>query len=62
MIKVQSTRVLKKSIIFSSLFQVGYYPHNAISPLDGRYNKSVESLNPYFSEAALMKYRVKIEA
>jgi len=34
---------------------------NAISPIDGRYRNKVESLAPYFSEEALIKYRVKIE-
>ena len=33
----------------------------AISPLDGRYRKRVEVLAPYFSEFALIKYRVKVE-
>lgn len=37
--------------------------HNllAISPLDGRYADKVDYLNQYFSEAALMRYRVLIE-
>ncbi|AOW20000.1 adenylosuccinate lyase [Urechidicola croceus] len=34
---------------------------NAISPIDGRYRSKVESLAPYFSEYALIKYRVKVE-
>ncbi len=34
---------------------------NAISPLDGRYNNSVEDLSAYFSESALMQYRLKVE-
>jgi len=34
---------------------------NAISPIDGRYHSKVKSLSPYFSEASLIKYRVKIE-
>ncbi|MCH7613181.1 MAG: adenylosuccinate lyase [Candidatus Marinimicrobia bacterium] len=34
---------------------------NNISPLDGRYAKSVEVLSSYFSEAALMRYRLKVE-
>ncbi len=34
---------------------------NAISPIDGRYRSKVESLSPYFSEEALIKYRVKVE-
>ncbi len=34
---------------------------NAISPIDGRYRSKVVALAPYFSEEALIKYRVKIE-
>ena len=33
----------------------------AISPVDGRYAGITESLNPYFSEFALIKYRVLVE-
>ncbi len=33
----------------------------AISPIDGRYRKSVEDLAKFFSEAALIKYRVLVE-
>ena len=33
----------------------------AISPLDGRYQNSVKELNAYFSEAALMRYRIYVE-
>jgi len=34
---------------------------NAISPIDGRYRSKVENLAPFFSEEALIKYRVKVE-
>jgi adenylosuccinate lyase len=34
---------------------------NAISPIDGRYRNKVSTLAPYFSEEALIKYRVKVE-
>ena len=34
---------------------------NAISPIDGRYRNKVASLASYFSEAALIKYRVRVE-
>src|SRR6185312_9815587 len=34
---------------------------NAISPLDGRYAEATRPLAEYFSEAALMKFRVKVE-
>jgi adenylosuccinate lyase len=33
----------------------------AISPIDGRYHNKVETLGNYFSEAALIKYRVQVE-
>lgn len=33
----------------------------AISPIDGRYRKQTEQLANYFSEYALIKYRVQIE-
>ena len=34
---------------------------NAISPIDGRYRSKVSELAPYFSEQALIKYRVLVE-
>lgn len=34
---------------------------SAISPLDGRYRNKVASLSPYFSEFALIRYRVLVE-
>jgi adenylosuccinate lyase len=34
---------------------------NAVNPLDGRYFEQTRALVPYFSEEALMKYRVKVE-
>ncbi len=34
---------------------------NAISPIDGRYRSNVNELAPYFSEEALIKYRVQVE-
>jgi adenylosuccinate lyase len=34
---------------------------NAISPIDGRYRGQVEELAKYFSEGALIKYRVRVE-
>jgi len=33
----------------------------AISPIDGRYHDKTKSLVPYFSEEALIKYRVRVE-
>ena len=32
-----------------------------VSPIDGRYSRQVESLSGYFSEYALIKYRVRVE-
>ncbi|MBM1107570.1 adenylosuccinate lyase [Aurantibacter crassamenti] len=34
---------------------------NAISPIDGRYRNKVDNLAPFFSEEALIKYRVQVE-
>lgn len=34
---------------------------NAISPIDGRYRSKTKSLSPYFSEEALIKYRIQVE-
>ena len=34
---------------------------NAISPIDGRYRSKVEPLAAYFSEEALIRYRVRVE-
>ena len=34
---------------------------NAISPIDGRYRNKVEPLAAYFSEEALIRYRVRVE-
>jgi len=36
-------------------------PLNSISPIDGRYRKYAEALAPYFSEQALMRYRLVVE-
>jgi len=33
----------------------------AVSPIDGRYHNATESLSAYFSEYALIKYRLKVE-
>ena len=38
-----------------------YNQLGALSPLDGRYASSVKDLNVFFSEAALMRYRIYIE-
>jgi adenylosuccinate lyase len=36
-------------------------PLTALSPLDGRYHKSLEPLRAYFSELGLIRYRVHVE-
>ena len=36
-------------------------PLNAISPIDGRYRSKTVTLAPFFSEAALIKYRIRVE-
>ena len=37
------------------------HPLTAISPLDGRYRSQLQQLGEYFSEYALIKYRVQVE-
>src|SRR5450755_3496963 len=37
------------------------HPLTAISPLDGRYRSQLQQLGEYFSEFALIKYRVQVE-
>ncbi len=36
-------------------------PLTAISPVDGRYRSKCETLDMYFSEYALIRYRVRVE-
>ena len=36
-------------------------PLKNISPLDGRYTKDTEELSDYFSESALIQYRLQVE-
>ncbi len=36
-------------------------PLTAISPIDGRYRSQLEELSNYFSEFALIRYRVMVE-
>ena len=33
----------------------------AVSPIDGRYRRQIESLAPYFSEWGLIRYRIRVE-
>ena len=36
-------------------------PLHAVSPVDGRYRRHTAPLSPYFSEAGLIQYRVRID-
>jgi adenylosuccinate lyase len=36
-------------------------PLTAISPIDGRYREKIEALDLYFSEYALIRYRIFVE-
>ncbi len=40
---------------------MNFEPLTALSPVDGRYRKKTETLASYFSEFALIKYRVRVE-
>ena len=38
-----------------------FTPLTAISPIDGRYRRVTERLADYFSEQALIRYRIRVE-
>ncbi len=38
-----------------------FSPLEAISPVDGRYRRAVQDLSAFFSESALIRYRVRVE-
>ncbi len=40
---------------------MSFHTLDALGPLDGRYHAKVAALGPYFSEAALIRYRVWVE-
>ena len=45
----------------NKLFNMSLYALNAISPIDGRYQSKTKELSSYYSEAALIKYRLRVE-
>lgn len=49
------------SLVFFTFACMNTSPLHAISPIDGRYAKTTESLQEYFSEFALIKYRLHVE-
>src|SRR5258708_1107381 len=57
--------ILPRSYVFSltqnQLAQMELNPLTAISPIDGRYRHQVQHLDEYFSEYALIRYRVLVE-
>ena len=54
-------RGLLLNLCFKTNAFVNLNPLNAISPIDGRYFEATKSLGLYFSEQALMRYRVLVE-
>ena len=36
-------------------------PINSLTPLDGRYSKTIAPLRPFFSESAYIRYRIVVE-
>jgi adenylosuccinate lyase len=53
--------MLTLHILFNSTKNMNLSPLQAISPIDGRYRKTTAKLAAYFSEFALIKYRVLVE-
>jgi len=52
---------LIKFVILKIKAKMNSNPLNAITPIDGRYCKKTSALQKYFSESALIKYRVQVE-
>ncbi len=52
--------VLKAKYHFNKCFST-VNSLTGLSPLDGRYSVQVKTLNNYFSEYGLIKYRTKVE-
>src|SRR5688572_13327624 len=60
----QKVNLNAKMITFAENFrlhQMNLTALSAISPIDGRYRNTTASLAAYFSEFALIKYRVLVE-
>ena len=63
---LRATRLVVKWVAVET-FRYNYYynmnlsPLTAVSPIDGRYHSKTESLATYFSECALVRYRVNVE-
>jgi len=51
----------RQIIIFAQNISMNLTPLSAISPIDGRYRNTTDPLAAYFSEFALIKYRVFVE-
>ena len=43
------------------MMEMNNTPLMAVSPVDGRYSRQTEQLREYFSEYALIRYRVRVE-
>jgi adenylosuccinate lyase len=59
--KLYATGTIKYIIFDKNIIPMTLTPLNAISPIDGRYRDKTEILSGYFSEAALIRYRVLVE-
>jgi adenylosuccinate lyase len=53
--------MLKLTLLVTQAPSMPLSPLSALSPLDGRYHKQLEPLRAFFSEAALIRYRVTVE-
>ena len=56
---IQTTSILNISSYIPTLMNLSHL--NAISPIDGRYRSKTEAYTHYFSEFALIQYRVLVE-
>ena len=58
---MRCVRPMPQMRLFSNQTITTVSPLTAISPIDGRYAKQCNSLRAYFSEYALIRYRVYVE-
>jgi len=57
----KSKGMVKKNYFSGQFDSLELTPLNAISPIDGRYFQTTQPLVPYFSEEALIRYRIRVE-
>lgn len=61
LLSIEINQIVHHAIRNHQIKDMTFTPLMAISPIDGRYYTQLEKLSGYFSEYALIRYRVKVE-